>query len=44
MESTPEEQLLIDKLEQTHNNAVQSYTQELMKITQQIADIRATLK
>lgn len=39
-----EEHQLIDKLEQTHNKAVQSYTQELKKITQQIADIRAALK
>jgi putative ABC transport system ATP-binding protein len=44
MEPTHDEQQLIDKLEQTHNKAVQLYTQELKKITQQIADIRAALK
>lgn len=44
MEPEYDELQLIDKLEQTHNKAVQSYTQELKKITQQIADIRAALK
>lgn len=39
-----EEHQLLDKLEQTQNKAVKSYTQELKKITQQIADIRAALK
>jgi acyl CoA:acetate/3-ketoacid CoA transferase beta subunit len=38
-----EEHQLLDKLEQTQTETVQTYTQELMKINKQIADIRAAL-
>ncbi len=38
-----EERQLIDKLEQTQTEAVHAYTQELKKITKEIADIRAAL-